>query len=128
MFEEDGNMIVESNAMKDCKRQYIGQYNSFSMFAEAYIQPAKGEKLASADMKRAYHQYCLRNDYEELNDNVWGQTLKQQFACSGCTLTDKQSGNERRQRGYKGLSFKSDVKELLSEAPSETTPQTLFRS
>lgn len=117
MFEEDEYVIHESDIMKECKLQYAGMYNSFSMFADQYICSDKNKKVSSADIKKAYHQYCILRDYEELNDNVWAQILKQKFMCSSSTVVEKNGDRCNRIRAYKGVALSPEIERLFTQEP-----------
>lgn len=99
------------------KLQYAGMYNSFSMFADQYICSDKNKKISSADIKKAYHQYCILRDYEELNDNVWAQILKQKFMCSSSTIVEKNGDRCNRIRAYKGVALSPEIERLFTQEP-----------
>ncbi len=122
LLEKSNHTIQESPAMLQCKIQYSSQYDSFSMFAQKYIVPSRGERISSASIKGAYHQYCLINDCVELNDNVWGQIIKRNFDCISTTVSD----NEHRIRGYKGVALSSNVGELFETPPPESTASQIL--
>lgn len=122
LFEESNHTIEESPAMRQCKMQYAAQYDSFSMFAQKYIVSSQEERVSSASIKRAYHQYCLLNDCVELNDNVWGQIIKRNFVCVSTTLSDR----EHRVRGYKGVTLSPKAEELFKKEAPESTELKIY--
>ena len=127
LLEKDDYTIKESPAMLRCKEQYAGLYDSFTLFAQAYLEPSRGARTSSANIKQAYHQYCAFKDCETLNDNIWGQILKRDFACSPSTVVDKSDGKERRIRAYKGIALKKDADELFGEKIPGLSISDLFQ-
>ena len=121
-FENSNYAIEESPAMRQCKIQYSSQYDSFSMFAQKYIVASQEKRVSSANIKRAYHQYCLLNDCVELNDNVWGQILKRNFACVSTIVSD----NSRRVRGYKGITLSSKVEKLFEKETPDSLVSEIY--
>ena len=92
------------------------------MFAQSYILPSKDERVTSANIKDAYHQYCLLNDCVELNDNVWGQIIKRTFDCVSTTLSD----HEHRVRGYKGVTLSPKAEELFEKKASKSIASEIY--
>ncbi len=127
LLEKDDYTIKESPEMLRCKEQYAGTYDSFSLFAQEYIQASKDTKIASARIKETYHRYCTLKDCQELNDNVWGQMLKRDFDCVSCTMSDKSTGQSHRVRAYQGITLKKDIEKLFNEKTPEMTLSDILK-
>ena len=125
-LEENGFTIPESAAMLECKRQYAGSYDSFTLFAQQYIERAVDNRVSSAEINKAYRHFCLIRDYEPLSENVWPQLLKGLFACQPKTMVDKSGERERRIRCYQGIRLKEDVAKLLEKPAPEVGMQQIF--
>ncbi len=102
-LEEDGNCFKESRAMKECKQDFIGQYNSFALFADEFIVQSLKSKITSDDIRKNYFTFCEERGYVALPDNVWSQYLKQKFVCAAKTLEVLENGQKFRRRGYQGI-------------------------
>lgn len=108
-LEEDGYSFKESKAMLECKKFFNGQFDSFSMFSNKYIESDKNSTLTSSEISDMYRKYCDKNDYDVLSDNQWPQIIKRDFACVSCTKTVETTLGKTRVRGYKGIRFKSSI-------------------
>ena len=113
-LREDQYQIKETPEMQGCKNDYAGQYDSFSSFADEYIKLDVMESLSSTDIKLAYQKYCQQNEFQILSDNQWSQILKRRFGGSSIIISSKDE-SQKRKRGYKGITFRKKIKELLEE-------------
>jgi phage/plasmid-associated DNA primase len=110
-FRDDHFKLVESESMKECKQDYRGLFDSFSLFAEAHIKAEPEAKVSSKEITAAYTQFCAEQSYQTLDSNIWSQLLKQRFGCSSCTRVNKENG--KRERAYKGICL-CDIEENSS--------------
>lgn len=119
---EDNYVINETKAMRQCKRDYYGQHDSFSLFSEKYIVEDPKEFLSSADIKKAYKQFCEVYDCEPLEDNEWPVALKRQFYCTPKVKNIRSEDGKfsKSARGYKGITFRKNIGKLLEEETGET--------
>ena len=111
-LKEDDYTFKESKAMLDCKRNFIGNYDSFSLFSDKYIEAEKGSVLTSSEIADMYNKFCDKNDYTALDDNQWSQIIKRDFACYPTTKSVENMFRKTRVRGYKGIKFKPTIFEL----------------
>lgn len=128
ILEEDDHIIKESPAMLSCKEYYAGKYDSFSLFCKKYIRVDKGNRISSAEIKRTYHQFCISNDYDEINDSVWAQILKRNFNCTSTTMVEKTEEREHRIRAYKNITLSKDIAELVDPQAPDNTITDIFYS
>ncbi len=114
-LKEDDYTFKESKAMLDCKRYFSGMFDSFSMFADKYIEAEKGAVLTSSEITEMYRKFCDENDYTALADNQWAQIIKRDFVCYSTTKSVEKDSLKTRVRGYKGIKFKPIICELYDE-------------
>lgn len=105
-LRKDGFCFNESEAMKECKKEFIGQADSFSLFMEDKLEPCRKSKLSTKEIDMAYAEYCQDNEYCQLATNIWTRILKRRFNCQPTTMT---SCVGSRIRGYEGVRFKIDI-------------------
>lgn len=106
-LKEDGFCFIESQAMKQCKQDFVGQCNSFLLFADNHIIKDKDNIITSNEIKEAYVNFCEEEDYHIMSDNVWVPILKQRFQCIPKIVhIFDEGGNKYRARGYKGVALK----------------------
>lgn len=121
-LDRDNYQIIETPEMQQCKNDYAGMYDSFTLFCNEYIKPAYGESATSAEIHAAYSKFCQMNEYELLKDNQWAQILKRRYGCAAATLyVSDGNGGKRRQRGYKGIVLKKKTAELFEEESPKKT-------
>ncbi len=60
-LEADSWKFNESPAMLRCKREFIGQYSSFSLFMDEYIRKDKESIVESGEIQAKYKAFCDRN-------------------------------------------------------------------
>ena len=95
----------------------IGSLITISMAIISWWKKAKADgKITSDEIRKQYKIFCQNEGLIELADNIWSQLLKQRYACKSCTISEKSGFNERRIRGYRGISFKKKL-EPNSEMP-----------
>lgn len=105
-LQEDGFCFYESDAMKRCKQNFTGQYNSFLLFAEQYIKEDKESTVTSSEIEEAYAKFCVEEDYPRLENNVWVPIVKQKYRCVRKTLESiDEYGMKKRARGFKGITL-----------------------
>lgn len=108
-LRKDSFCFNESEAMKECKKEFIGQADSFSLFMNDKLEPCKKSKLSTKEIQMAYAEYCQENEYYQLADNIWPRILKRQINCKPTTMT---SCVGSRIRGYDGVRFKIDITDI----------------
>lgn len=108
-LEKDNYRFVETDAMRECRQEFIGMYNSFELFAEKCIERDIEETLSSAQIRNRYIEYCKENDYVMLPDNVWTQLLKQKYNCRQKMITVKDDFGKTRIRAYQGIRLKDEM-------------------
>lgn len=99
--------FLETEAMRHCKERFLGEANSFLLFAKRHIQEDVNGQCTSSMITEKYHLFCQENDLIPLADNVWSKLLQENFSVKKCNIT---SGTEIEQRffkyncrGYKGV-------------------------
>lgn len=102
-LECDGFSFKESRLMKECKQDFLSQYNSFALFADEFIIQNPDGKITSDQIRGRYYTFCKERGYMVLPDNVWSQYLKQKFVCEAKMLEVLENGEKRRKRGYQGI-------------------------
>ena len=113
-LESDDFQIYETQAMEDCKKEFVEIYDSFSVFADKYLEEDPDSKITSKEIELSYKAFCQEESRMALNINIWGQILKQRFICRQCTVMKTDAfGVKKRIRGYQGIRFK-DVAEIES--------------
>lgn len=108
-LRKDGFCFIESKAMKECKKDFVGQADSFSLFMDDKLEPCKKFKLSTEEIRMAYSEYCQENEYYQLADNIWPRILKRQINCKPTTMTNCVGS---RIRGYEGVRFKIDITDI----------------
>ena len=120
LLKDADYQIFETQAMKECKLEYAGVWESFSSFCNKYIVKDVDGKLTSSEIQEVYHQYCNQNDMIELYSNQWVQVLKNKYLCTSCTKTLRsEEGETTRVRAYKGIAFSSNVDKLMQKQTVE---------
>lgn len=102
-LEEDNFQFKEIKAMKRCKMEFQGMYDSFTLFADEYISRDMDSVVSSQDIGNAYRSFCMDEGYIAVLDNVWGPMLMQKFICSKTTISVQEITGTKRLRGYKGI-------------------------
>lgn len=102
-LEQDGFSFKESRAMKECKQDFLSQYNSFALFADEFLIQNPDGKITSDEIRGSYYSYCQERGYMVLADNVWSQYLKQKFMCESKVFEVLENGQKCRKRGYQGI-------------------------
>lgn len=111
-LQEDGFCFNESAAMKRCKQEFIGQYNSFLLFAEQYIEEDPEGTVMSSEIGAAYAKFCQEEEYPRLADNVWVPIVKQKFRCVRKIIERiDERGMKRRARGFEGITLIRSMEE-----------------
>ena len=105
-MEEDGFVFNESVAMRLAKEEFIGQYNSFSLFALRFIEADAGSVVTSEEIQRRYRNFCQNEDCPVLEYTVWSKYLKKVFHCTPTTKEIEDGLNKRRVRAYRGICLK----------------------
>lgn len=103
LLEEDNYEFIESNRMKASKREFVGRYNSFEIFAQTHVKIDLSSITTSAEIRKHYREFCEENDYIVQEDNVWTQYLKQKFRCIPTTIQETVAFEYKRCRAYKGV-------------------------
>lgn len=123
-LEEDNFVINETEAMKNCKREYTGRIDSFSLFCDKFIKADSKSFTPSADIAKAYQEFCYKHEYELLQNNQWPQVLKRQFHCTPkvkCQTFDDGS-TSKSVRGYQGIALSKKVNDLFNNASIKQIP------
>lgn len=102
-MEEDGFAFNESMAMQLAKDEFVGQYNSFALFAQRFIEIDAEGVVASEEIQRRYRKFCQDEDYLTLEYTVWSKYLKKAFPCVSATKEVKNGPDKRRVRAYRGI-------------------------
>ena len=105
-MEEDGFVFNESVAMRLAKEEFIGQYNSFSLFALRFIEADAGSVVTSEEIQRRYRNFCQNEDCPVLEYTVWSKYLKKVFHCTPTTKEIEDGLDKRRVRAYRGICLK----------------------
>lgn len=105
-MEEDDFVFNESVAMRLAKEEFIGQYNSFSLFALRFIEADAGSVVTSDEIQRRYRNFCQNEDCLVLEYTVWSKYLKKVFHCTSTTKEIEDGLKKRRVRAYRGICLK----------------------
>lgn len=105
-MEEDGFAFKESSAMQRAKEEFIGQYNSFAIFAKRYVELDAECVVTSDEIQRRYKKFCSNEDYLALEYTVWSKYLKKEFSCIPTTKEVTDGLNKHRVRAYRGICLK----------------------
>lgn len=105
-MEEDGFAFNESMAMRLAKEEFIGQYNSFSLFVLRFIEVDAVGVVTSDEIQRRYRNFCQNEDWPVLEYTVWSKYLKKTFHCLSTTKEVSDGLNKRRVRAYRGICLK----------------------
>lgn len=111
---KDGYAFNESEAMKNCKKQYSHYHDSFTPFMEKYLVSDTGNKLSTQEIEDAYRKYCDIKGYPVLASNVWIPLLVRKFPV-GRTSVKKSENETKRVRGFVDINFSSKIEGLLGE-------------
>lgn len=114
LLQEDEFCFRESEAMIECKQEFVGLYNSFSIFADLYLEEDCNATILSKEIRDKYINFCMSENYMSLADNVWPQVLKQKYHCKQKTISVNEMGMTKRVRGYQGVRFKNDNDMIIS--------------
>lgn len=109
-LEDDSFCFIETPSMQQSKREFIGKYNSFKLFAEECIVEDPDSVVTSNEIREQYKIFCRNEGYVALADNVWSQYLKQQYTCLPRTITRNTDMGESRMRGYQGIRLCNSLK------------------
>lgn len=97
----------ETDSMYQCKQVFLGDSNSFLLFARRCIVENPNGQCSSSSIKKCYHEFCSRHNLQQVADNVWSKTLLELYPAQKCNIT---SGPEIEEgiisynsRGYKGI-------------------------
>lgn len=123
LLKEDNFTFHESESMLECKKSYNGSVDSFTMFINKYIVKSPGDRVASADISKAYKQFCNKHDYLILSDNKWPELLKRKFFTERKTI---QSTGGGRVRAYTNIALTDSVNKLLDEDIVQQTVQEVI--
>lgn len=93
-------------AMRLAKEEFIGQYNSFSLFALRFIEADAGSVVTSDEIQRRYRSFCQNEDCPVLGYTVWPKYLKKTFHCASTTKEVNDGLKKRRVRAYRGICLK----------------------
>ena len=105
-LKEDDFCFRESTAMLECKQEFIGLYNSFSIFADKYLEADVNATTTSKQIHDLYVEFCMDENYMVLADNVWPQLLKQKFQCKQKNIS---GDTGKRVRAYQGIKLKEKM-------------------
>lgn len=105
-MEEDGFAFKESSAMRLAKEEFIGQYNSFALFAQRFIETDAESVVTSDEIQRRYRKFCQDEDYLALEYTVWSKYLKNEYSCISTTKVVSDGLNKHRARAYRGICLK----------------------
>lgn len=120
LLEANNFQIFETAAMRACKLDYAGTWESFSSFCDKFIEKAADKKLTSSEIQKCYRIYCNQYDLIELYSNQWVQILKNKYPCSMSTQVIKSDTDKTtRVRAYKGITFTKGIKDLLEKEQVE---------
>lgn len=101
--------FMETEAMRQCKESFLGEANSFLLFAKKHLQEDVNGQCASSMIIENYHRFCNQNDLIPLADNVWSKLLQENFSVKKCNITSGTEIEKRifkyNSRGYKGIKF-----------------------
>ena len=116
-LEKEHYQMNETVKMKECKEDFIGQYNNFAIFADLYIVKNTANKITSQEIEKAYRNFFLQHNYIEVPVTTWGQWLKQKYSCKSITMTisDSMKNAKSRARGYQGIALLPDEVALTDE-------------
>ncbi len=122
---QDGYVFKESSSMKNCKRQYANDQESFTPFMKKYIVADSENRLPSSEIAQAYRKYCELKGYTVLESNVWSLILMRSFPVNRVTVK-KSDDTTKRIRAYAGINFSNKITDLLgSNISSEDIPLML---
>lgn len=115
-LEEDNFIINETDAMKNCKQEYTGRIDSFSMFCDKYIKVDANSFTPSSLIAKAYQEFCDKHEYEMLQNNQWPQVLKRQFRCKAKIKSQPSEDNAppKSVRGYEGIVLSKKANDLIN--------------
>lgn len=109
-LQDDSFCFIETPSMQQSKREFIGKYNSFKLFAEECIVEDHDSVVTSNEIREQYKIFCRNEGYVALADNVWSQYLKQQYTCLPRTIIRNTDMGESRMRGYQGIRLCNSLK------------------
>ncbi len=102
-LEEDGYRFKESVSMKKCKDEFIGNYNSFAIFASKHIKADVDSTVSSHQIEQAYTKFCRKESLLVLPSNVWPRYLKQKYQCRQRIIESSDETEGKRVRAYQGI-------------------------
>lgn len=110
-LEKDRFEVIESKAMLSKKKDFQGEFDSFSLFLEECLEKSPKSKISSKEIAQYYSKYCSEQGLIEQASNVWPVILKQSFPVKSVIIekTDPLSLKRTRNRGYVGIAFKELV-------------------
>jgi len=103
LLERDNYCFKESKAMKLCKMEFQGLYDSFSLFADKHLVADIESIETSQRLNDAYKTFCNIEGYHPLADNIWPQLLKQRFVCKQKIISVQNGQDSKRIRAYAGI-------------------------
>ena len=116
---KDDYIFHPTDNMEECKRNYYGLYDSFSLFAKKYIEADHKSRLPSAEITEAYRAFCDEHAYVELKQNQWSSILEKMFFCTRCFTSRTVNGKDSQVRGYAGIRFTKKVEKLFKTTTDE---------
>ena len=127
MLKEDDYIFNPTESMEECKHNYYGEYDSFSLFARKYIEADHTSRLSSAEITEAYSAFCDKHLYVELKSNQWPVNLEKIFFCKRCFVKKVVKGKDSQVRGYSGIKFKDEVKDLFEKGEDPESKDLLVK-
>lgn len=101
--------FAETPAMCQCKESFLGEANSFLVFAKKHLVEDPEGQCTSSLIQQKYYAFCKKEDLSPSADNVWSKLLQETFSVKKGNIT---SGPEIEKgfakynaRGYKGISL-----------------------
>ncbi len=109
----EGNFeFKETTAMKQAKKNFAGEQNSFALFAKKYIINESNNHLLSSDIKEYYEAYCEKHKYPCLSHQKWSKYLQSYYNCKPYHGSKDAPDGIKRARGYKGIAFNNEIFKL----------------
>lgn len=99
--------FIETAAMCRCKEAFLGEANSFILFAKNHLQEDTDGQCTSEIIRQKYWDFCKKHELEILADNVWSRLLQQSFSAKKGNITSgpeiEKNHSKYNARGYKGI-------------------------
>ncbi|MCD8090172.1 MAG: phage/plasmid primase, P4 family, partial [Clostridiales bacterium] len=112
-------VFEESIAMQQCRQQFLGDNNSFLLFAKNHIRKKEDCSISSKRLYTAYTQFCNQYDLNAMSQRACAKVMKDSFDESPTHITsgeDILSGYAKyNSRGYKGIELYDTEDFLFSE-------------